>query len=92
MLIARQYQISGRVQGVGFRYSTRLAAERENCSGWVKNLPNGDVKAFIQGDAESLRRMETWLEHGPELANVSKVITAEAQPDTNLSGFSIRRN
>ena len=46
---AKRVIFSGRVQGVGFRYTTRRCADRHDLTGWVKNLPNGTVEAFFQG-------------------------------------------
>lgn len=47
--IAQHLIFHGRVQGVGFRYTTRRIAERYNLSGWVRNLPDGTVEAVFQG-------------------------------------------
>ena len=46
---AKQVVFSGRVQGVGFRYTTRQTADRYDLSGWVKNRPDGKVEALFQG-------------------------------------------
>ena len=46
---ARHVVFSGRVQGVGFRYTARQVADRYDLTGWVKNLPNGNVEALFQG-------------------------------------------
>ena len=52
MRIARRFVISGRVQGVGFRWFARDAAMREGVAGWVANLPDGRVEAFVEGAQE----------------------------------------
>ena len=54
MLIARQYRISGRVQGVGFRYFALDQAAREGIHGWIRNMPDGRVEALAEGDAEAV--------------------------------------
>jgi len=53
-MTARQYLFAGRVQGVGFRYSTKNLAKGFDVLGWVKNLPDGRVELQIQGDEEEL--------------------------------------
>lgn len=53
--VAQHVIFSGRVQGVGFRYTTRRIADRYDLSGWVKNLPNGTVEAFFQGNETNIR-------------------------------------
>lgn len=63
--------VSGVVQGVCFRYCTRLQARTMGITGWVRNLPNGDVEALICGSASQLDAMLAWLSHGPEQAIVT---------------------
>jgi acylphosphatase len=73
MLVARRFVISGRVQGVGFRYFTQECALREGVTGWVRNLPDGRVEALVEGDAESVTRVERALRSGPGGARVQTV-------------------
>ena len=73
MLVARRFVISGRVQGVGFRYYTQECALREGVTGWVRNLPDGRVEALVEGDAESVTRVERALRSGPGGARVQTV-------------------
>ena len=70
MLVARRFVISGRVQGVGFRYFTQDWALREGATGWVRNLPDGRVEAHVEGEAESVTRIERALRTGPRGARV----------------------
>lgn len=65
--------ISGRVQGVGFRWFTREEARRLGLSGWVTNLANGDVEVFAGGEASSLERLKRALTVGPTGAGVASV-------------------
>ncbi len=65
--------VSGRVQGVGFRWFAREEARRLGLSGWVMNLPNGEVEVAAGGEASSLERLRRALEVGPTGANVSAV-------------------
>jgi acylphosphatase len=73
MLVARRFVISGRVQGVGFRYFTQECALREGVTGWVRNLPDGRVEAHVEGEAESVTRVERALRSGPRGARVQSV-------------------
>jgi acylphosphatase len=73
MLVARRFLISGRVQGVGFRWFARDTAVREGANGWVRNLSDGRVEAFVEGDADSVDRVERALRHGPGGARVDQV-------------------
>ena len=73
MLVARRFVISGRVQGVGFRYFTQEWALREGVTGWVRNLPDGRVEAHVEGEAESVTRVERALRSGPRGARVQTV-------------------
>jgi acylphosphatase len=68
-----QVIISGRVQGVFFRASTRDQALRLGLNGWVRNLPNGDVEALFEGDSKAVAQMLLWCHQGPPYAAVQKV-------------------
>ena len=73
MLVARRFVISGRVQGVGFRYFTQECALREGLTGWVRNLPDGRVEVHVEGESESVTRIERALRSGPGGARVQTV-------------------
>jgi len=90
MLIARRYVIAGRVQGVGFRFFAEAAAVREGVHGWVRNLPDGRVEARIEGDAESVERVEAALRRGPSSSRVEQVTVEEQAPSGRPTGFMIR--
>lgn len=90
MIIARRYVISGRVQGVGFRYFTEDLAQREGVSGFVRNLPDGRVEAVVEGDVESVGRVEISLWRGPRGARVDDIEIEETAPSGRLTGFRIR--
>ena len=90
MIVARRYVISGRVQGVGFRYFTEDLAQREGVSGFVRNLPDGRVEAVVEGDTESVGRVETALWRGPRGARVDDIEIEETAPSGRLTGFRIR--
>jgi acylphosphatase len=77
----RRLTIRGRVQGVWFRESMRLEAERLGVTGWVRNRLDGTVEAVIQGQARALEAMIAWARRGPEAAEVAEVEVADAQGD-----------
>lgn len=90
MLESRTYRITGRVQGVGFRYFTWDAARREGLTGLVRNLPDGSVEAVAEGDREALDRFEWAISRGPRGGRVEHV-DREAGPATGrFADFSIR--
>jgi acylphosphatase len=65
--------ITGRVQGVGYRYSTVGEAERRRLAGWVRNLPNGGVEAVFEGAKADVEQMIEWCRQGPPSARVTNV-------------------
>ena len=71
--VTRHLWISGRVQGVWYRESMRLEAERLGVTGWVKNLLDGRVEAMISGDADKVEAMIVWARKGPPAAKVSHI-------------------
>ena len=77
--------IQGRVQGVGFRYSTWSQALVLGLTGWVRNLPDGGVEAEFEGPRDALEVMLAWCEEGPRLAAVSRV---EARWETGNSIYT----
>ena len=89
MLVARRYIISGRVQGVGFRYFTQAAAVRDNVHGWVRNLPDGRVEAAAEGEADAMERFEAALRHGPPGARVEDLEIEHTVPVGYGAGFSV---
>lgn len=81
-------RIHGRVQGVGFRQSMRIEAERLRVTGWVQNTPDGEVEAVVQGPAEAVEAMIAWAHKGPPMARVDHVEISEA--GGKYSGFEKR--
>ena len=65
--------VSGRVQGVFFRYETRTEALRHNVTGWVKNRRDGNVEAIFEGEDEAVRAAIAWCKKGPPMAKVDDV-------------------
>ncbi len=85
----RRLHITGRVQGVGFRFSTREEARRLGVRGWVRNLADGTVEAVIEAPKETLESMLAFCHRGPRYAEVDGVDAREEAPE-NLVGFEIR--
>jgi len=75
---ARRFTVSGRVQGVFFRASTREVAERLGITGYAINLDNGDVEVLACGDDAALQQLRAWLQHGPRRAVVENVVEVAA--------------
>ena len=82
--------ISGRVQGVMFRYTAQERAEGLDVTGWVRNTADGRVEVFAQGRDEDLQIFSAWLEDGPAAASVTGVHLLDALPDSRFTRFEIR--
>ncbi len=82
----RRYVVSGRVQGVGFRYFVRSQAKKMKVRGWVRNLPDGRVETLAAGDTEALGLFEKSLRSGPAFASVEKVEIIET-PEAGAEDF-----
>ena len=89
--VAVSARITGRVQGVAFRAWTRNEAERRGLSGWVRNEPDGSVRALLIGPADAFSAMLEALKDGPPAARVSQVLTETVDPQPGLAGFRITR-
>jgi acylphosphatase len=77
--VTRHLWISGRVQGVWYRESMRLEAERLGVNGWVRNHPDGRVEAVISGRAEQLEQLIAWARKGPPMARVTGIDSEPAE-------------
>lgn len=85
-------RIGGRVQGVGFRWFAREEARRLGVSGWVTNLPTGEVEVAAGGEAASLERLRRALHVGPTGAAVSELVDVDGELTLPLPyPFTIRR-
>ncbi len=76
-------RVYGVVQGVGFRYSTRVEAERLGVVGRASNLADGSVEVLAQGEAVSIDRLLAWLHRGPRFAEVERIEISEQPPETH---------
>ena len=82
--------ISGRVQGVGFRFSAYDEAKDLALAGWVRNLPNGDVEIVAEGSRENLQMLEAWAHLGPPSAHVTQVREDWSDSTGEFTEFRIR--
>lgn len=87
--VRRHAVITGRVQGVGFRWSAVRQAEELGLAGWVRNLPDGRVEAEFEGNPAAVEHFSRWLTVGPSFARVEDVEVTE-HPTTGEAGFRIR--
>ncbi|HMF59490.1 MAG TPA: acylphosphatase [Vicinamibacterales bacterium] len=90
MIVARRFLIGGRVQGVGFRMFTEARAAAEGVHGYVRNLPDGRVEALVEGDQESVDRIELALRRGPAGARVESFEVDVVEPSRRGTGFTTR--
>jgi acylphosphatase len=81
--VTRHLIIRGRVQGVWYRESMRIEAERLGVAGWVRNRRDGSVEAMLQGEAGALDALLRWAWNGPPAARVEAI---DMQPDTDAVG------
>lgn len=89
MARALHLKITGRVQGVFFRATTKQKADSLGLTGWVKNCSDGSVEIFAQGEDGKLKEFVEWCGHGPADANVDNLIATKTAP-TDLQSFDIR--
>lgn len=76
-LIARRCYVSGRVQGVFYRASTRQRAQELGCRGYARNLPDGRVEVLAVGEPAAVHALIEWLREGPPAAHVMEVNCTE---------------
>jgi len=82
--------ITGRVQGVSYRFAAKEMATNLSLTGWVKNTAEGHVEATVSGPEPALQQFIGWCRQGPRLASVSDVIIQHV-PDMSFNDFSVRR-
>lgn len=90
--VVRRFLVSGRVQGVNFRHSTRLQAQHLELHGFARNLPDGSVEVVAQGDVSAVETLRRWLTRGPALACVEAVRETDAHAAAALKipqGFAV---
>jgi acylphosphatase len=83
-------RVTGRVQGVWFRASTRQQAQPLGIRGYARNLPDGSVEVLACGEEAALRSLKAWLRRGPPMARVDDLTCQTVHPPADLSGFEER--
>jgi acylphosphatase len=81
-------RVTGRVQGVSFRWYTVREARRLGLAGWVRNEPDGAVAAHLEGPDDAVEEMVAWCGHGPPTARVADVELRDV-PATGASSFEV---
>ena len=82
--LCRHIFVSGRVQGVFFRESTRRQAQALGLAGWVRNRRDGRVEIRVSGPVDALQSLQNWLQTGPELAKVTNIEVTRCDEDEAL--------
>lgn len=82
--------VSGRVQGVCFRFYAQREAQELGLSGWITNLPDGRVEIVAEGAREQRDKLAAWCRHGPPYATVAHVDQRDEEATGEFSGFRIR--
>lgn len=91
MIHGLRLRVTGRVQGVGYRYSACQEARRLGLGGWARNCDDGSVELWAQGDGEALDAFAAWCARGPAFARVDHVESTEVDADPALRGeFAVR--
>lgn len=83
--------VSGKVQGVYYRASTAKKAQTLGLRGWVKNLEDGRVEIWAQGEPENLEQLLRWCKKGPMLAKVRNIECEMTPVDINMAQFEVMR-
>ena len=89
MIIKKHLVISGKVQGVGFRYCMQNLAINNNISGWVKNRSSGDVEALIIGQEKEVQKLIKQCKIGPSPATIQNIQINDYNQNYSEKGFNI---
>ena len=90
-VLLRAYRVTGRVQGVGFRWFTSRAAKELGISGTVQNHPDGSVRVHARGALAVLDQLEATITRGPVAARVEAVERVQPSQTVKADGFRIER-
>lgn len=89
-MAAARFLVSGKVQGVCFRASTREQASQLGLNGHARNLGDGRVEVLVIGDEDAIEQLAIWLQQGPPLGRVDVVERRDADMQLDALGFWIR--
>jgi len=90
LMVRAHVYVSGRVQGVFFRYETKSLADELGVKGWVRNLPDGRVEAVFEGEEELVKKMIDFCKKGPPGARVTGINVEWEDYKGEFDGFYIR--
>jgi len=82
--------ISDNVQNVGFRFNTRIKARNLGLTGWIKNLPDGDVESVFEGEEDKVKGIIEWFKKGPFLSKINDVKVEFNEYKAEFESFEIR--
>ena len=89
-VITRHLRITGRVQGVGYRWNMAQQAQALGLTGWVRNRRDGSVEALVCGATDAVQALIDWAQRGPVMARVEGVAVTEVEGGEALGGFEQR--
>ena len=89
-IVCKRVIISGRVQGVGYRFFAVEEAERLGIQGWVRNMPDGRVEVEVQGLPDAVEDLLDELRNGPRLSHVTDMDVQDINCESKHVGFRIR--
>ena len=87
--VRRRYSIEGQVQGVGFRYRARYAAQSLDLTGWVQNEDDGSVTLEVQGDPAKFMKLFALIQRS-DYIQITNIHAKDVKPDPWERGFSVR--
>jgi acylphosphatase len=90
--IFRRYMITGRVQGVGFRWFVEREARLIGVNGWVRNCDNGTVEVLASGSNAQLGSLYDKLKEGPRAARIDEVEVEDAAPFSGYKTFQVEES
>ena len=82
--------VTGRVQGVFFRQSTKVMAIKNNAKGWVRNLDDGRVEIVAQGETQDIDNLAHWCKTGPANSRVDEFELSEENVTDEFENFEVR--
>ena len=86
-----ELRITGRVQGVFYRATTRDKAQQLGLNGWIQNMTDGSVRAVVEGRRQAIEALVDWAEQGPPKAEVDRVVVDWQDATGEHESFEIRR-